>query len=255
MLKKLSLLFILSLVIITNTNAQKNTHNSSLNAWMFWLNEAKINKDWSITTEFHYRDAGIFKDPANFIFRPSVDYQLSGFINFSVGYSLVKTWPHHPVEATAAFKEDNIWIQTILKNKLGPVSILHRFREEFRFIEIPSQDPNSLMSSKGINKVNRFRYRFQISFDLLKLGEKKLETVLFTELWLVQIDGLRPTDFGRNWFYAGVKYPVHHRADLHLGFMDQYDKIGTNQFIHQPVIQFMLATKLNLRGNQDIVVN
>lgn len=249
------LLTLIFLFTIIGAQAQKLTHNGNPNAWFLWLNEAQIAKKWSLTTEFHYRDADMLKDPANFIFRPGLDYQLNSFLIFSGGYSFVKTWPHGPKEAAAQTDEHNWWLQTILKNQLGNVSVLHRFRQEVRYIENPAASED--MTLDKFNHANRFRYRLQLSMDkVLQIGEQKIGAVSFAELWLIQSDGLRPTDFGRNWFYVGLFTAVAPNTKLHLGFLDQFDRVSSTEFVQQPVLQLSLFTKfINLPNRSDVQID
>lgn len=223
--------------------AQVNTINGKLNTWFFWLNTAKISSKWNVSNEIHHRQTKPFTEKSTFILRPALNYQLNKSLVLSAGYSYIRNWPSGPRPAALPTTEHNVWQQVMLFHEIVGIRISHRFRQEERFIEsIAITQEGAETGAYNFN--NRFRYRLTATYPLFKLGGQQVDFTVFDELWINQLEGLRPRSFTRNWFYVGLDFHLDPKTIFHLGFMDQYDQIRAGSYIQQPIVQFMINTQL-----------
>lgn len=253
-MKKLFLIALFSVTLISNNlfAQTNNTTRGNVNSWFLLLNRFYLSEKLTITNELHERTGNFLRDQGTFIFRPSLDYALNDDIEFSVGYSFVRSWPYAPYTQPIPRNEHNIWEQAFIKSKVGKVSIQHRFRFEHRFVDrivtVPAFIGFDTFTS-GSDFSNRFRYRFILSFDIAKINDGK-HTIFFNsfdELWINQFDNLMPASFARNWIYTGLGYKFDKDFNIQLGHMHQYDKVGANNYISSSIIQLSLFKNFDLK--------
>ncbi|MCB0381235.1 MAG: DUF2490 domain-containing protein [Flavobacteriales bacterium] len=235
-------LLVVALFLTNNIKAQSTVKDGYTNSWFTLLNRFQLNKNWSVSNEIHNRFGEFLQTQGQFLFRPSIDYSLNEHVEFALGYSFIHVSPYKPYSLPIAKNENNFWEQVILKNSVGKVKFLHRFRQENRWIDhITTSNGESKIN--GRDYANRFRYRFVLNVDLLKIkdSEQSIFFAAFDELWFAQNDHLLPTDFARNWLYLGLGYKFNQSTNLQAGYMHQYDKVGINSFISTPILQVTLV--------------
>lgn len=234
---------------INSINAQVVTKGNT-NSWFLLLNRFNLSEKFAVTNELHERTGSFLSDQATFIFRPSIDYSLNKNTEFSIGYSYVRSWPYTPYSLKTPINEHNIWEQALLKFTSGKVQMLNRIRFEHRFIDkVVSRPVAGGMEyyTDGTNFTNRFRFRFNLSFDIVKInnGKNAIFVNAFDELWINQSDNLMPTSFGRNWIYTGLGYKFNSNFNIQLAHMHQYDKVGNNNFVSSSIIQLTVFKGFN----------
>lgn len=239
-MRKITLTLLLSIIAIPNfaqTVAQGNT-----NTWFLLMNRFYLSDRFTISNEFHERTGDFLKDQATFIFRPSLDYSVNENVEFSVGYSYVRSEPYQPYALPIGINEHNIWEQALLKFETAGVSIQNRIRFEHRWIDdvvVRNPATNPTYDVGGASFSNRFRFRFVLAFDLVKLNHGKHAIFFngFDEAWVNQSDNLMPTNFSRNWIYTGLGYRFNKDFNIQLAHMHQYDNVGLNTYISSSIIQ------------------
>lgn len=216
------------------------------NSWFTLLNRFQVTKKWSVSNELHERTGKFFETQGQFLFRPSIDYHLNNQVEFTLGYTFIHVSPYKPYSSPIAKNENNLWEQVVLKNSIGKVRFLHRFRQENRWIDHISSN-NGEYKINGRDYANRFRYRFVLNVDVLKIkdSKKSIFFAAFDELWFSQNDHLLPTDFSRNWIYLGLGYAFNPTTNIQAGYMHQYDKVGLNSYISTPILQITLVKNFN----------
>lgn len=244
------ILFIAIMLNFGNSIAQSVTQGYP-STWFTVLNRIKFAKHWSFSNELHERTGKFFDVQGQFLERPSIDYLMNKNVEFSVGYSFIHVSPYAPYSNPIKKVENNIWEQVVLKNDLGKVHLLHRFRQEHRWV-------NNVISEKGEYRIsgnnysNRFRYRINASFDIVKFkeGDKSFFFNAFNEIWFSQNAKIIPTDFARNWFYVGFGYKFNKNTNIQLGYMHQYDKVGANKFISTPIMQMTFVKNFDFSKSE-----
>lgn len=249
-MKKLLLLTLLTTVAFADASFAQTVTKGNVNTWFLLLNRFDLSDKFAITNELHERTGDLLQDQATFIFRPSVDYKLNGAVELSAGYSYIRSSPYAPYSLPISRDEHNIWEQAFIKQKVGNVTLAHRFRLEHRFvghIDAPTT-PGGDFTINGSDYSNRFRYRFILSFDIAKFkqGTQALFFNSFDELWINQSNNLMPSSFARNWIYTGLGYRFSKSFNIQLAHMHQYDKTGANNFISSSIIQLSVFKSFTL---------
>lgn len=249
-MKKIILLVLLTTSTFTSVSFAQTVTRGNANTWFLLLNRFYLTEKFTITNELHERTGDLFADQSTFIFRPSLDYALNEAVELSVGYSFVRSWPYSPYTQPIPRNEHNIWEQAFIKQRVGNVSIAHRFRIEHRFVDnikaptLPGED----YTTDGSVFSNRFRYRFILSFDIAKFknGTQALFFNGFDELWINQSNNLLPSSYARNWIYTGLGYRFNKDFNIQLAHMHQYDKVGASNFVSSSIIQLSVFKNFTL---------
>lgn len=250
--RKETTLFVVIFTLFTNIlsvyilNAQEVIHGKT-NSWFSLLNRVELNDKWSFSNELHERTGEILQDQGQFLIRPSIDYHLNNQVEFSLGYTYIHVNPYEPYNLPMPRNENNIWEQTLLKNKIGNVKIIHRFRQEHRWINHIEKTADHTFIN-GNDFANRFRYRFTTIFDVYSFpkSSQKIFVSVWDEVWIAQSNNLAPKDFNRNWLYIGLGLTINPTTNIQFGFMHQYDKVGANQFISSPILQTTFVKNFTL---------
>lgn len=234
-------MILFSCIMPNNLKAQEVVKGQT-NSWFSLLNRLELNDKWSVSNELHERTGAFLHNQGQFLVRPSIDYHLNKQVEFSLGYTYIHSNPYNPYSLPIERNENNIWEQVLLKNTIGKVKLLHRFRQEHRWVN-HIEETNGNYALNGNDFLTRFRYRFITTFDIHKFQkpEHKLFAVAWDEIWISQSDNLAPKDFNRNWLYLGVGYTFNPTTNVQAGLIEQYDKVGANNFISSPIAQFTLV--------------
>lgn len=249
---KKTLLILATLVASINTPsfAQTVTYGNT-NTWFLLMNRFYLSDKFTISNELHERSGSFLDDQATFIFRPSVDYSLNSNTEFSVGYSYVRSTPYAPYTLRLPINEHNIWEQVLLKFNAGKVQMMNRIRFEHRFVD----KIDSVTAAGGYDYypngskfANRFRFRFNLSFDVAKVNKGKHSIFInaFDEIWINQSNNLMPTNMGRNWIYTGLGYKFNKDFNIQLAHLHQYDRVGNNSYVSSSIIQLSLFKNFKL---------
>ncbi|MEZ4937005.1 MAG: DUF2490 domain-containing protein [Crocinitomicaceae bacterium] len=203
----------------------------------FWLASnirMKIGMHWSVSNEIHIRRTHFLKHWEQFIVRPSVRYQLSEQLNFSLGYSYIRTYPFSENMKPFPIQENNIWEQILIQHKIERVQFKHRIRFEQRFTEHFDEDSLHQFTRDGVNFSNRIRYRIILKVPFAKQFFFKT----FDEIMIRMNSKFQNMTYDRNWVYAGFGWSFSKQSSLNLGYLFQFIKVNPNliQLHHTLVI-------------------
>lgn len=199
---------------------------SNLGSWYMYFGNFRFSETpWAIHGEIQYRNNNILGDLEQLLLRTGVQYNLkSGQVSFLAGYSSITTG--FPGESSDKFHENRIYQEVILRQKLGRVGLMHRYRYEQRWIA--ESDFRT-----------RFRYAIFVNVPLNKkeLIEKgAVYAQLYDEIF---INGEKPDSsstiqyFDRNRIYLGLGYRTSTKLALQFGIMEQ-----TSNFLSKTQLQF-----------------
>lgn len=242
-------LFVFIFIILTafKSNAQDVVLKDNGNSWFTLLDRLTINSKWSVSNELHMRYGAFLSEKSTLLERPSIDYHLKDNIEISLGYSYLGNHvnPPNPTPKTDV-KENNVWEQLLLKQKLGKVNLMHRFRQEHRWFDTVSQISGKYIKD-GTKFGNRFRYRFTAITTLKTFeNQKSIFIHAFDEIWLTQTNNLMPKGFARNWFYFGFGYSLSQSSNFQIGYMNQWDVLGPDNYVSTPLVQMTFVKNFTL---------
>lgn len=189
--------------------AQKN---DQLGSWYMYFGNFRFkDSPWAIHGEAQYRNYNILGDLDQLLVRTGLQYNLkSGQASFLTGYASITSGEIG--ESNNTFHESRIYQEAIIRQKLGKIGLMHRYRFEQRWIE--EQDIRT-----------RFRYAIFVnvplnSKDLAEKGSMYIQ--VYDEIFINGQRTPRVTQiFDRNRIYAGLGYRVAKGLAFQLGFMEQ----------------------------------
>ncbi len=215
MQKKLVLLLIL-LTAQLSLRAQEIYGNNDL--WTQFNLVHNFEKPLQLGCEFHYRLNDWVKNE-QFLIRPFLTYHRNPSVDYTLGYTYVKTYPYDKYPLPSDRIEHNIWEQVTLKQDINKLKALHRFRWEQRLVSTLNDQGNF---DFGENRwIQRWRYRLTLQFPLYK----KLSADFFEEIFVTSIPDRRGISLDRNWIHLGLRNPLLEHHALSLGYLYQYNMI------------------------------
>lgn len=149
------------LFLSTSAFAQKNILSSN-QVWIQSYHEARVSSDWVVLLDggFRWRDG--FDDKLAYIVRAGLGYHLSPNLRVSAGFAHLGVYGGEKVVRY----EYRPHQEFLLKDKLGRISISHRFRLEERFFKDVALDPVTTEFNF------RFRYAVMLGIPLVNLSSK-----------------------------------------------------------------------------------
>jgi hypothetical protein len=250
-------LYTITLIIILNFDAQSQSSTAQRDYdpnHMLWLNmqlNGKIKGKFSYGLDLEMRrqadpahpyDPGttvgnnrwdIIKHPYQDAIRPWIHYQPNE--NIRLSWSPVTwfgTWSF-PINGKTTYQpEYRTSPQITFFQKLGRVQFTHRYRYEFRFYGVKTQDtnpgdptgPSSSYSFLETNRQNRFRYllRAVIPLNNTKLEKGTFYIMASCELFMSMgknVPSNKVFDQTRSYLVLGYKF--HPEVRLEVGYMNQ----------------------------------
>ncbi len=209
------IIILLILALAKNITAQEIHGNNQI--WLQGNLLHKINDDWKAGLEVHMRFDDYFSKKQLFIFRPFVDYIIAPNVDVTFGYSYSIKFPYGDYPIPEERIENQIFEQLTLKQKLGKVDLLHRYRIEQNFLE--AYDSTSMQFAyDDYVLVNRFRYRLTANIQI----SSKSSIVFFDEIFIAANNDFRKVTYNQNWFSIGYGHTISPSIFLHLNYLYQY---------------------------------
>ena len=203
---------------ILSQNLVKAQNINQHSAWAAFIYSQKISPKTGLHFDFQLRSADEVAYVRNILIRPGFTYFIDDTKNATLGYALILT--NQPGENNN-LAESRIWEQFIYNQKIGKIPIAHRFRLEQRFID--QNIGNHLFSQ-------RLRYFFRSVIPLEKQKSEVFSNGLFVSLQnevflnLQNKDKINNNYFDQNRAYTSLGYRLSKKADVELGYLNQYIK-------------------------------
>lgn len=177
------------------------SQESNLGNWLIYIGNKKLNTEWNLHHEVQYRNYNAIGDLEQLLLRTGVGKNLTeGNNNLLLGYGFIRSENFINEDDKNAINEHRIFQQFITRQKIGKVSVQHRYRFEQRFVE-------------GDFKL-RFRYFLGLSYPL----SDKFYLSNYNEIFLNTVQNA----FDRHRLYGGLGYKVSDKIKLELGYMNQF---------------------------------
>jgi len=191
--------------------------SSDFGNWLIYIGSKKVNSKWNIHNEVQYRNYDAIGDLEQLLLRTGVGYNLSENnhnLLLGYGYILSQNYVADAQEKTDV-NEHRIFQQFTSKQKIGKVSLSHRYRFEQRFVEADFK--------------MRLRYFLALKIPLIKSEAvpAKLYVSAYNEVFL----NTESSVFDRNRVYAGLGYQLHKNVRIEAGYMNQlFENSSRDQF-------------------------
>ena len=181
---------------------------SNIGNWLIYIGNKKVDSKWNIHHEVQYRNYNAIGDLEQLLLRTGIGYNLNeNGSNLLLGYGYIHSENYvGQTDMKVSIGEHRIFQQLITKQKIGKVSLQHRYRFEQRFVA----DDIKL----------RVRYFLGINVPLINLNEGKnpLYLSIYDEIFINTVAEV----FDRNRLYGGIGYKINDNLKMELGYMNQF---------------------------------
>lgn len=200
--------------------------NSDFGNWLIYIGNKKVNSKWNVHNEVQYRNYDAIGDLEQLLLRTGVGYNLSeNNHNLLLGYGYILSQNYSAVtEDKLDVNEHRIFQQFTSKQKIGNVSLSHRYRFEQRFVESDF----------------KMRLRYFLAFKVPILKTETSPTKLYLSAYNEVFLNTESDVFDRNRVYGGLGYQLNNNVRIEAGYMNQL-------FEHSSRDQFNLITFSTLR--------
>lgn len=200
----LRILFLfVSLLLITPSQAQ----DSPLGNWLIYFGNKKLPAKFNWHHEVQYRNYNVIGDLEQLLLRTGIGYNLTeDNNNLLLGYGFIHSQNYGDNGEKNSVNEHRIYQQFITKQKIGPVSLQHRYRFEQRWIE----------------SLFKVRFRYFLSLNIPLHAPEKTDRVFYLSMYnevFIQTEG---NFFDRNRAYAGLGFRLNKQLRFEIGYMNQF---------------------------------
>ncbi|MBL7725662.1 MAG: DUF2490 domain-containing protein [Chitinophagaceae bacterium] len=207
--------------------------------WVASFNTIKTGKQTSLHTDIQMRSTNGGEQIQTILVRPGINFHLNKKMVITAGYAFISN-RRIINNISDLIPEHRIWEQLLYNHKWENIFISHRFRLEQRFISKVTAINNEL-EANGTAYANRFRYFIRNIIPFKK--EKPFSNGLFAALQnevFINIGNTANVNgkfFDQNRLYLATGYRLNAKADLEIGYMNQYVNGRGNQFTNNHIIQ------------------
>ena len=195
---------VLILGLILPISAQ--SQNSDFGNWLICIGNKKLSQKWNLHNEVQYRNYNAIGNLEQLLLRIGLGYTFNESKNnvlLGYGYILSENYLDNNTDKVSV-NEQRIFQQFTSKQKIGIVSLNHRYRFEQRFVQSDFK--------------MRLRYFLGLNIPLTKKENNKLYFSAYNEIFL----NTEPAVFDRNRLYGGIGYRINKNIRLEAGYMNQF---------------------------------
>lgn len=236
------LILILLVFSTTKSKAQiTRDYANHLNAWAMYFSNHALSEKWGLHAEAQFRRNEGFKNPQQLLLRTGLNYYFNKQATGTIGYCFVETYPYGEFPVKTSFPEHRIWEQIQLKNTISKWELIHRFRLEQRFVNLPiGQDSAGFIFKNTYSNRFRLLHRISLPFKGSEIIDKAFYASAYLELFI---------NFGKN---VGLNILDQNRAYLALGY--KIPKIGRVEigYLNQLIVK---SDGLKIENNHTLQVS
>ena len=240
-------IILLSFLLISKFSfAQKKVEHQQL-IWYGYYNSLKFNENWTLNSEIQERQ---FYNPTaqhQLVFRSNLERKLIENWNTSVGMTLFLQNPNNPnSESNLTVPELRPDIGFNSKQKLGFITINHRYKAEARFFH--DVENQKLVGGFRFSNI-RFRYQLGLDFPLLKKeGKEKIILKVKDEIMFNLGNKIIKNTFDQNRIYLALHYKLNASYALELGYMNwfQQQKTGAD-FYNRDILRLSIFHSIDFK--------
>ncbi|OUJ75284.1 DUF2490 domain-containing protein [Hymenobacter crusticola] len=215
------------------------------NAWLMFYSDARVSQRWSVHTEFQYRRTNFLRDPQQYFYRAGLNYHASEKLMLTAGYVYLLSLPYGDYPAEGRSRERRFYQQLQLNETYGKLEIMHRFRQEQRWIRDAGADTYKIS--------NRSRYRIQPTLSIKgKSGDPNtLYITAYDDIFINYGPNVKQNIFNQNRLYGALGYQFTSATSLELGYLYQIVQHDDGQvFEYNHTLQAGLTVNPDFRKNK-----
>lgn len=197
-------------------------YTDNFNGWFVYTGNHKITDKWGLHLEVQWRRSDIVMGNQQLLLRPGINYYINSQVSVTAGYCFAETYPYGEFAVKSAFPENRAWEQLQLKNSMGSVEVINRFRMEQRFVNAPVLKNGDYAPGDAIY-TNRARIlnRFSLPFKGKTIEDHSLYVSAFDEVYINFGKNVGFNIFDQNRAYLGIGYKIPKAGRLEIGYLEQ----------------------------------
>ncbi|WP_188810491.1 DUF2490 domain-containing protein [Hymenobacter cavernae] len=248
MAKRLLLLTLISWGSLTARGQSATTGRISdrnNNAWLMYFGDARFAERWSLHTEFQYRRTNGLRDPQQYFYRIGLNYHASEKLMLTAGYVYLLSLPYGDYPDPGRSWERRFYQQLQLEETYGKLGIMHRFRQEQRWLRDAGSDTYKIS--------NRSRYRIQLTLPIKGKNDEPntLYVTAYNDLFISYGPNVKQNIFNQNRLYGALGYQFTKATSLELGYLYQIVQHDDGQvFEYNHTLQASLTVNPDFRKNK-----
>jgi hypothetical protein len=198
-------IFLLGICLFTFSSYAQD---SQLGNWLLYFGNKKINNDWNWHNEIQYRNYNAIGDLEQLLIRTGIGYNLTeNNNNILLGYGYILSQNYlDGLDEKVDVNEHRIFQQFITRQRVGIVSLQHRYRFEQRWIESDF----------------RLRFRYFLGLNVPLTNKEMADNTFYLSAYNEIFLNTEDTIFDRNRLYGGLGYRLSGALRFELGYMNQF---------------------------------
>jgi hypothetical protein len=221
---KKTYLTLLTLVIVATSFAQKQISEQEHHAWLMYFGNHRLSEHWGIHTEYQWRRADGFEHWQQSLLRLGIDYYAKNSLQYTAGYAWIRSFQYGDQPIAHSYNEHRIWQQALMKSKIGPVDVQHRYRTEQRYIENWVKNGEGIYEQNGFYFRQRLRYRLMLTVPISRreMADNTLFFSAYDEPFLGFGKGISKNVLDQNRLYCAFGWRFNAACNIQLGYLNQY---------------------------------
>jgi hypothetical protein len=250
-------ILILFFGITTLTLFGQNTRINDRNTigWYNYFGTFKLDKKFSLHTEYQLRRSNFITDPQQELLRLGVNYQLNAKVQLRLGYAWIETHPYGDIPINSYgkdFTEHRSFQAMTITDKVSIVDLSHRFMLEQRWVGRYSNA--NLSTEDEFPLLHRLRYmmRLQIPLKGKSIENKTPYLAMYDEIFLGFGGNVNENIFDQNRFGLLLGYKLNNTVRIEAGYLNQTLQLGrevSNRNVFQNNNGFIINTNFNFDLN------
>ena len=221
---KKSIFLLISICIYSSSSYAQSPrqYTTNYNGWLVYTGNHKLSDKWGIHLEAQWRRSNVILDNQQLLLRTGINYYFNSQVSVTAGYCFAETYPYGEFAAKAAFPENRAWEQLQIKNNVGAVEVINRFRLEQRFINTPVlkdgiYEPGDAVYTNRVRVLNRF----SIPFKGKTIEDRSLYLSAFDEVYINFGKHVGFNILDQNRAYLAIGYKIPKAGRLEIGYLNQ----------------------------------
>ncbi len=220
------------------------TVNQGASWYAGFVDHAITDRD-AVVFDGQWRRMGLVHEPQQSMGRIGLLRAVGGGVRLGGGYAYVATAPYGDVPLPAPTREHRAWQQLTLSHRAGPMSVVHRYRFEQRWLAAVATDASTNESITGPWQYQtRARYQARAQGDLPagRFRTRRLQGFFYDELLMPIGHADAAVRVTQNRLGAGVGVPLSARQRLDIGYMNLWNALPaqhTNEIDHTLTVSWV----------------
>lgn len=253
----MSIRFLIFLLLISSVGFGQQNRLIDRNAigWYVYNGDHKLSERWALHTEYQWRRVAFIRSWQQSLARMGLNYTLTDRIKLGGGYTFFTTYPYgdYPVaDAGVPTIESRFHQDVQLSDKLGILSLSHRFRFEQRWLGLGAdENPRHIVDWEYQNRV-RYQISGEIPLQGSTIDDGEFYVNFFDELFIGFGRNVEQNVFNQNRISGGLGYQIRDSFALELNYLNQITQHPEIDLTTgKPVFEMNNGFRLNVRYNLD----